>query len=115
MPESPESKIFTQWMPVIVGTLVLGMGGWGISRIIDQGEHISKIDVTLQQQTELMRDNIQFSKSASLMLGQLDPAKLESAQHELRDRLNELQRQLSNQQQEIWQNRDRADKEKAAK
>lgn len=100
MPEI-SSKNALQAVLAILITLVLGMGGWGILRIVDQSEHIAKIDTTLAQQTEILKDSNKFARETAQALGSLNPDKLESSLAELRVRLNQLQIQVTDQQREI--------------
>lgn len=85
----------------MLATIILGLSTWVLVRVTDQSEHIAKIDTTMSQQTELLRDNNQFARQASISLGLLNPEKLEGSMAELRSRMNALQTQLTDQQREI--------------
>lgn len=100
MPEI-SSKNALQAVLAILVTLVLGMGGWGILRIVDQSEHIAKIDTTLGQQTDILKDNNKFARETAIALSSFNPEKMESSLAELRVRINQLQAQVTDQQREI--------------
>lgn len=95
------SKAALQGVLAILLTLVLGMGGWGILSIVDQSEHLAKIDATLGQQTEILRDNNKFARETVVALSSFNPEKMESSLAELRVRINQLQAQVTDQQREI--------------
>lgn len=98
------SKLALRFAALTAVVIVIGMVGWAVLRVVDQSDHMAKIDNATSESIAITKDTNKIVKSSAESLSILSPEKINGSLIELRERMNALQTQVTDMNRRISDN-----------